>query len=112
MKIRWFPQKAQQMSQAGAVEGLFRASEFLLAKANETVPLAEATLKDSGDTDVDESALVATVSYDTPYAAVQHESRSFTHPHGRRAKWLQLTFQEQVRPVRDILARAMKGKFG
>jgi len=106
-KVKWFDDKVVEMTRESAVEGLFRASEFLLQKANETVPLRESILKTSGSTSQDEAALVATVSYDTPYAARQHEEVTYTHTHGR-AKWLELTMQEQAKKVAEVFAAAQE----
>lgn len=93
---------------AGAVVGLTEASEFLLEEANRTVPIEESTLEGSGSTSVDASALQAAVSYDTPYAARQHEELGYRHDAGRRAKWLEATFKEQGRTALDRLAARIK----
>ena len=82
---------------------------FLLDEANKTVPLEEATLERSGFADSDEDTAV--VAYDTPYAVVQHEMMDWNHPGGRRAKWLERTFQEQARRAYDFYVSRMKGAF-
>lgn len=83
------------------------AAEYLLEEANRTVPIEEATLARSGSVDVGGGE--ASISYDTPYAARQHEETAWRHRPGRRAKWLQLTLQEQARNVGDFLAARLQG---
>ena len=47
---------------------------------------------------------MASIYYDTPYAARQHEDTSLNHDPGRRAKWLELTLQERTADVRRFFA--------
>ncbi len=91
-----------------AVVALTDAGEFLLEEANRTVPIEEGTLAGSGNVHVDRDALVATVSYDTPYAIRQHEDTRLRHDSGRRAKWLEHTFREQSNRVLDYIADRMR----
>ncbi len=78
-------------------------AEFLLEQANRTVPIEEGTLQRSGGTSQD--GLKATVFYDTPYAARQHEEMDYQHDAGRRAKWLELTFKEEEPRALEFLAK-------
>lgn len=91
-----------------ASEALGDAAEFLLQEANTTAPIEEAILIGSGDTDVD--GLTAAVSYDTPYAARQHEDTRLAHDPGRRAKWLERTFAEQASEVGRFLADRIRAQ--
>lgn len=95
---------AKRAVHEAAADGLADAAEFILEDANRTVPLEEATLERSGDTDVDRAKLRAAVSYDTPYAARQHEELDYRHAPGRRAKWLEQTMREDVDDVREHIA--------
>ena len=91
---------------AAAGEALGDAAEHLLEEANRTAPIEEAVLIGSGSTDRD--GLEASVFYDTPYAARQHEETGWRHDSGRRAKWLELSMQERVDAVRQHIASSMK----
>lgn len=93
---------------AGAERGLFLAASHLLTEANRTVPWDKGPLERSGDVDVDRANLQASVYYDTPYARRQHEELYWNHPKKGRAKWLELTAQEQARTINEIVARAMR----
>jgi hypothetical protein len=89
-------------------DALDSAGKLLLAEANETVPLLDGDLRDSGDVEVADHE--AAVYYDTPYAQIQHENTTYNHAPGRRAKWLELTLREQSRAVeRDIEATYRRG---
>lgn len=89
---------------AAVGDALSDAAEHILEEANRTVPIEEGVLTGSGNTDVDASAGVASIYYDTPYAARQHEDTSLRHDPGRRAKWLELTVTERASDVRRFFA--------
>lgn len=92
-----------------ARRGLALAAEYVLEQANRTVPHEEGTLQRSGRASVADDELRAAVSYDTPYAVPVHENLRAAHDAGRRAKWLELTMQEQADAVRQIVADAIRG---
>lgn len=104
MAVQWFGQEAKTRTRAGAVDGLRTAAMFALTEANRTVPLDQGPLQRSGDTDVDPAALEAIVYYNTPYARRQHEEITWKHPKQGRAKWLELTMQEQHERIQRIIA--------
>lgn len=68
-------------------EGIARALEHTLGVATALVPLDEGPLQRSGKVIV--NGLNGSISYDTPYAIVQHEDLSFRHAPGRQAKYLE-----------------------
>lgn len=103
------PQVTAQVLRA-AEQAVGDAAEHLLTEANKTVPLEEGALQRSGT--VTHEGLRAVVSYDTPYAVVQHERTDYRHDPGRRAKWLQLTFQEQAGRVGKFIAQRIRGVAG
>ncbi|MHB9054250.1 MAG: hypothetical protein ACYC5F_09760 [Thermoleophilia bacterium] len=78
-------------------------AEYVLETANRTCPIEEHMLEGSGS--VSQDGLTAAVSYDTVYAARQHEETTWRHDAGRRAKWLELTFKEEESRARDYLAK-------
>ena len=93
---------------ARAADALDDAGEYLLEEANRTVPIEEHILEGSGTVDTDRQALVTTISYDTPYAVVQHENPDYRHDPGRRAFWLRLTLEEQSSRVLNWMGRRMR----
>jgi hypothetical protein len=86
-----------------AMGALSDGGHMLLGEANKTVPIEEGTLARSGSVSEDGQGTVA-VGYDTPYAVIQHERVDFRHDAGRRAKWLQLAFQENAHRVWNHIA--------
>lgn len=96
----------------GAADGLYLAGEHVLGVSNEHVPHEEATLERSGEVSIDRGQLVAAVSYDTPYAVVQHEDLTLTHDPGRTAKYLENALNGERTTVVKIISTSIKRKAG
>lgn len=79
----------------GRARGTEVAGEHLLQVSRTLVPLEEGTLERSGTVTPDRSDESATVSYDTPYAVVQHEDLTLRHDPGRTAKYLEGPLAEE-----------------
>lgn len=94
---------------AARKQALTDGAEWLLEEANRTVPIEEGILTGSGSTDIDSDGGIASIFYDTPYAARQHEETGWRHNPGRRAKWLEMTCAEQGSTVREHMAGTMRG---
>lgn len=113
VRLRWDGDKVKGNVRKAAAKALRDGAEHLLTEANRTVPLETGDLMRSGAPDVDEQALEATVSYDVPYAVRQHEETTYRHDPGRRAKWLELTLDEQRRRIQsyieDEIKKALRG---
>lgn len=94
----------------GQVEGgLQLAAEHILAEATDLVPIEEGTLQRSGTVSIDAMGTTAAVSYDTPYAARQHEEINWRHDPGRRAKFLEAPMNDPTvqQDCRQILAQTI-----
>ncbi|MFG3438329.1 hypothetical protein ACGF0J_13890 [Nonomuraea sp. NPDC047897] len=91
-----------------AARGLRLATEHVLAVANQRVPHDEGTLERSGAAVVDEAELRGVVSYDTPYAVVQHENLDYQHKAGRAAKFLELAVREESEVVKLMIAKQLR----
>ncbi|MEE4598221.1 hypothetical protein V2J94_41370 [Streptomyces sp. DSM 41524] len=91
-----------------AGRGLFLGAELVLSVSNERVPLDEAALQRSGTASVDEGELLAAVSYDTPYAARQHEEMTWRHAPGRRPKYLESALNDSAGDVLDVVAAQIR----
>lgn len=111
-RLDWRGDEAKREMRKAAAGAATDAAEYLLHEANKTVPIEEGTLGRSGTvTPATEANPTATLSYDTPYALVQHEDMTFRHDPGRRAKWLELTLREQASKVGQFLADRVRGRF-
>lgn len=102
-RLRFNGAAATGAIRAGAARGLLLAAEHVLALSKDVVPLDEAALSRSGTATVDESTLTAAVSFDTPYAVVQHERLDYRHAPGRQAKYLEQPLNASKGPVGRII---------
>ena len=75
--------------QAGSKKGTWMALDHLASVSKDEVPLDQGPLKNSCYVDVSDDGSEGTVSYDTPYAVVQHENTWYRHQRGRKAKYLE-----------------------
>lgn len=57
-----------------------------------------------------EKATKGTVSYNTKYAAVQHEQINYNHPRGGQAKYLESVLIENKDRILNIIADKMRGE--
>jgi hypothetical protein len=109
-KLTWNDPQVTSTIKRAAADGLYEAAEHVLETANRSVPIEAGAsgLMGSGHASIDREALIAHVSYDTPYAVRQHEELSYRHDPGRRAKWLELTVQEEARTIQDRIAKKIR----
>lgn len=108
MTMIWRGQQAKDAAKRGAGRGLYNAAEHVLARSREVVPIEEATLSRSGTASVDEDARVSAVSYDTPYAARQHEELTWRHDPGRTAKYLERPHAQTWPQQQALIAQAVR----
>lgn len=94
---------------SAVIEWLVDASNYILDESNKEVPIDEGTLANSGNTQIDESTLTASIGYDTPYAVRQHEDLSISHINDRGAKFLENAFKNNVGVLQDLLKDKVSG---
>lgn len=104
------PIKAQ--ARQAAADGLSDGAEHVLQLSRRRVPIEEGTLERSGRASVDDSQLLAAVSYDTAYAVRQHEDMSLRHDDGRQAKYLESALNEARAEVIALVQQRIKGVLG
>lgn len=107
-RLKWNGRVISDRMRHATADAILVGMEYLLTEANKTVPLDESMLEKSGTSSVDERALVGAVSYDTPYAARQHEDLTYRHTPGRRAKWLELTLVEDGPTALAVIATQIR----
>lgn len=78
-----------------AIKGMRITAQNILGESQKLVPVDTGTLQKSGNVKVNQDALTATVSYNTPYALKQHEDATLKHPKGGEAKYLERPFNEK-----------------
>lgn len=111
-RLEWNGKQITNAVKDALAESIPEALEMILDRSNQLVPVDEGTLKNSGNTAFDEETLSGTVYYDTPYAWKVHEDMTANHSNGRRAKYLQLAWQELESKARSHIAEAVKDALG
>ena len=87
--VRLDKAKINNVVRRGGRKGTWSALDHLAAFSKDQVPLDQGPLKNSCYVDVSDDGSSGTVSYDTPYAIVQHENLEYQHQRGRKAKYLE-----------------------
>lgn len=108
LELHWNGDEVKAVLKAANVKGLTLAAEHLLQVSRTQVPIEEGTLERSGEATVDERELVGAVSYDTPYAVVQHENLEYRHDEGRKAKYLEDPMNTERQTMRDLIAAELR----
>lgn len=91
---------------AGLEQGLDAGLEYLRGESMKQVPVDEGTLMRSAT--VSREGLSGAVSYDTVYAARQHEETEWQHPNGRKAKYLEDPMTQDRQGILRAIAEASK----
>lgn len=102
--------KAKDVLNGSANRGVALAAEHLLGESNKNVPHEEGTLERSGTVSTDPANFTAAVSYDTPYAARQHEDMTLRHNKGRTAKFLENAMNSEVKTAAEIIRKTIAGE--
>lgn len=95
--------------QAAARDGLEEGLELVLNVSNRHVPHEEGNLERSGHVTTETThtgKIQGAVSYNTPYAARQHEDMTYAHDAGRNAKFLENAMNSE----RDALLRLVAAR--
>jgi hypothetical protein len=107
-RLEWNGPRVEAALHDAGADGLNAALEHLLQASRARAPIEEGTLERSGRADIDRGALRGVVSYDTPYAARQHEELTWRHDPGRTAKFLEGPAAEQSEALRALVAAAIR----
>ncbi len=93
-----------------AARGLAIAADHVYRVAANLAPIEEGTLARSGGPSVDQGKLTAAISFDTPYAARQHEELHWRHDSGKQAKFLESAMNSEKDAVTQIIADTIRGE--
>lgn len=91
--------------------GLRIAGEHLLGVSNRRVPHEDGDLERSGVVSEVSDTEVA-ISYDTPYAVIQHEDLSLRHDAGRSAKFLEVACRAEAATAGRLIATHVRKVVG
>ena len=89
VKVKLDKQLVRSITKSGSKRATWMALDHLASVSKQQVPLDQGPLKNSCAVDVNDDGSQGTVSYDTPYAVVQHENTWYRHQRGRKAKYLE-----------------------
>jgi hypothetical protein len=94
--------------QAAAVLAVRKSAEILLQISKDHVPHDKGILENSGSTDFISDPPTASVFYDTPYAIRLHEHPELNFQGKGRGKWLVDAKNNNVKTIRNAMAKFMK----
>ncbi|QGH80672.1 hypothetical protein SEA_SBLACKBERRY_14 [Microbacterium phage SBlackberry] len=98
---------------AAILEGLLMAGEHILNVSNAQAPIEDGDLIRSGVVSSSSaSEKTVAVSYDTPYAVIQHEDLTLRHDAGRNAKFLANACKSEASTAGKIVATRVKRVVG
>lgn len=110
--MRWHGNQLAFLAGEGAADGVEDAAEHLKDVSVDLVPLEHGELRESAEVSADRPAKQAAVSYDGPYAVIQHERINWRHDAGRVAKYLGRPFLTERPEFRRLIAQAIRRRWG
>ncbi|SDD86650.1 hypothetical protein [Actinokineospora iranica] len=105
IRLEWDGSRVDEIARQGAARGLGLGAEHVRGVSVDRAPLDTAALRNSATASVDAESLTAAVSYDTPYAARQHEELDYHHRTGG-PKYLESALASE----RDVVARLVQAQ--
>lgn len=105
VETKWNGDRVGDATRRGAAHGLGLGAEHVRGVSVDRAPLDTAALRDSATASHDPESLTAAVSYDTAYAARQHEELTWQHRTGG-PKYLESALASE----RDIVARLIQAQ--
>lgn len=109
--VRWNPGKDPvPIINDAAQRGVGLAAEHVLGEARKIVPIETGVLERSGRAanEKTRTGARASISFDTPYAVVNHEDLSLRHKKGRTGKYLERPLNKNKGTIREIVAAAIR----
>lgn len=110
MTLEWHGEAVAAAVRSQAEKGLFLAAEHVLNASNRIVPHETGALERSGIAQAEGDHAV--VSYNTVYAARQHEEVGWAHSEGRQAKYLESALNSNKETANMLVAAAVRRALG
>lgn len=112
-EVVWNQAEIEAKVQEASAAALTRGAQRLRALSVRRAPVQDGPLRGSAQVHAASPGdLVAGVTYNTPYAVIQHEALEFSHPRGGGPKYLEGPLIENADELSRVMARAYKGAFG
>lgn len=101
---------AKHRVRAATIAAVEQITNDLLGRAQRDAPVEEGTLRGSGQANVDvtPTRVSGEVTFDTVYAARQHEEVTWKHPKGGKAKYLEDNLKAMAPRYLAALAAAIR----
>lgn len=117
MALIWRGDDAMRRIMEGGARGLTRAARALGAESDARVPVDSTDLRRSrGVHEASPDSLISAVTYNTPYAVIQHERLDFNHPAdhnpGAQAKFLERPAIELEDKLMGVVAQEIRRAVG
>lgn len=106
-KLTWNGPKVTGAIKTGARAGVRKAGEYLLTQAVPKAPKDSGALRASGRVSGVNAEPIALVSFNTPYAVIQHENETYHHDDGQ-AKYLEEPLVQESATMTQIVATAVR----
>ncbi len=110
--IEWNEDEVLAAIEGASMDGVELAAEHLLTVSSQRAPLEEGDLARSGEVSTDAEQQAAAVSFDRPYAVVQHEDLTLQHAAGKTAKYLEDPMNEERDTMLQLLAGPLREELG
>lgn len=115
MPVQWNDPYAALL--AAAARGLNKGATVLMSESQARVPVDSTDLRNSAAThDATPANLESAVTYNTPYAVIQHERLDFHHPTdhnpGAQAKYLEGPAVELRNQIGAVVAAEIRREMG
>lgn len=111
MKFEWRGGEYFDRVKANAGNAMVRIGEDLAAKSAGEAPFASGDLEGDCVASYDGNGRLS-VGYSLPYALIQHENLSFSHPRGGKAKFLEDPFNANAARYVEMVGEAVKRGMG
>jgi len=113
-------QRVAAQAQQALEDALKEAAEEVLAESNANLPVGDPAvdpnpgfaLVEHGTVTIThtETGPVATIHYDGPYAAFQHENQHAHHPRGGKSKWLEDALKSKLPELEGLVAGKVRAR--
>jgi hypothetical protein len=108
-ELSWNGDDVMATLRGATFEGLELAAEHLLQVSSQLAPHEEGDLARSGEVSSDRSTNTVAVSFDRPYAVVQHEDLTLRHDDGKQAKYLEEPMNSEQKTMLQLIATQARG---
>lgn len=114
------PSEVRRLVEAGAKKGLAEIAVHVLEAAKRDVPVGDpaldpdpsVSLKESGKIELHAGGRFASVTFDTPYSAKQHEDMRLKHPRGGGPKFLEGPALQAIPLLEGAIASEVRKRIG